>query len=53
LEWLRKGKWFWYGPGGEENQSVESRLMALITQVQDENLRKEIEETLKKYAEPT
>lgn len=53
LEWLRKGKWFWYGPSGEENQSVESRLMALITQVQDENLRKEIEETLKKYAEPT
>ena len=53
LAWLKKGKRFWYGPGGEEDQSVESRLLALLGQVEDEELRREIEEDLKKLSEPT
>ena len=53
LAWLRKGKWFYYSPAGEEDQSVESRLLALLNQVEDEELRREIEEDLKKLSEPT
>ena len=33
--------------------SVESRLLALLGQVEDEELRREIEEDLKKLSEPT
>jgi len=53
LAWLRKGKWFYYSSAGEEDQSVESRLLALLNQVEDEELRREIEEALKKLSEPT
>ena len=53
LAWLRKGKWFYYGPAGDEDQSVESRLLALVSRVEDEELQREIEEDLKKLSEPT
>ena len=53
LAWLRKGKWFYDSPSGEAELSVESRLLALLGQVQDEELRREIEEDLKKLSEPT
>jgi hypothetical protein len=53
LGWLRKGKLFWYSDRGEEELSVESRLLALLGQVQDEDLSREIEEDLKKLAKPS
>jgi len=53
LAWLRKGKLFYYSPKGDEDQSVESRLLALLGQIQDEDLKRQIEEDLKKLAEPT
>ena len=53
LAWLRKGKWFYDSPSGGEELSVESRLLTLLSQVQDEDLRREIEEDLKKLSEPT
>jgi len=52
LAWLRKGKRFYYGPEGDEDQSVESRLLALLNQVQDDGLRREMEEDLKKLSQP-
>ena len=53
LAWLRRGKWFYYSPAGDEDQSVESRLLVLLNQVEDDELRREIEEDLKKLSEPT
>ena len=47
LAWLKKGQ-HWYSPGsGEEEFSVEGRLLQLLPRVRDQALKEKIEESLK------
>ena len=46
LDWLRKSD-HWYALAGEEELSVPGRLLTLLPQVHDTNLKKEIEEELR------
>jgi len=47
LAWLKEGK-YWVNLGGGEETSTRGRLLELLPKVEDAELRKEIEETLKK-----
>jgi hypothetical protein len=47
LAWLKEGK-YWVNLGGGEETSTRGRLLQLLPKVEDAELRKEIEETLKK-----
>lgn len=47
VAWLKEGK-FWVNLGGKEETSTRGRLLELLPKIEDANLRKEIEETLKK-----
>jgi hypothetical protein len=47
VDWLRKGKRFYRGEGGEE-VNISGRLVWLLTRVHDAALRGEMEEQLKK-----
>jgi hypothetical protein len=47
LDWLRKGK-YWFYLKSEEQASVTARLLQLLPQVRDVQLKTEIEEQLKK-----
>jgi hypothetical protein len=46
LSWL-KGDKYWVNLGGKEETSTRGRLLQLLPKVQDADLRKDIEETLK------
>jgi hypothetical protein len=47
LAWLKKGK-HWYSPeSGEEEFSVEGRLLQLLPRVRDQALKEKIEESVK------
>jgi hypothetical protein len=46
LSWL-KGDKYWVNFGGKEETSTRGRLLQLLPKVQDADLRKDIEETLK------
>jgi hypothetical protein len=47
LAWLKKGQ-HWYSPeSGEEECSVEGRLLQLLPRVRDQALKEKIEESLK------
>ena len=48
LAWLRKGD-YWYGVYDAEEISVTGRLLQLLSKVEDDTLKKEIEEELKKH----
>lgn len=50
LEWYRKGK-FWMYVTDEDEAPVEPMLLEALKQVEDPELRREIEEALKKKAE--
>jgi hypothetical protein len=47
LAWLKEGK-YWVNLGGKEETSIRGRLLQLLPKVEDTDLRKDIEETLKK-----
>jgi len=47
LSWLKGGK-YWVNLGGKEETSTRGRLLQLLLKVEDADLRKDIEETLKK-----
>jgi hypothetical protein len=47
LSWLKEGK-YWVNLGGKEETSTRGRLLQLLPKVEDAELRREIEETLKK-----
>jgi len=47
LDWLKKGR-LWYVKDSEEELSISGRLLTLLPQLHDANLKKEIEEELKK-----
>ncbi len=47
LAWLKEGK-YWVNLGGKEETSTRGRLLQLLPKVEDGDLRKDIEETLKK-----
>jgi hypothetical protein len=47
LAWLKKDK-YWVNLGSGEETSTRGRLLELLPKVEDAELRKEIEETLKK-----
>jgi len=47
LSWLKEGK-YWVNLGGKGETSIEGRLLQLLPQVEDPELRVDIEETLKK-----
>jgi hypothetical protein len=46
LAWLKEGE-YWVNLGGKEETSTRGRLLQLLPKVQDPDLRKDIEETLK------
>jgi len=46
LVWLKEGK-YWVNLGGKEETSTRGRLLQLLPKVEDADLRKDIEETLK------
>ncbi len=46
LAWLKEGK-YWVNLGGKEETSTRGRLLQLLPEVEDAELRKDIEETLK------
>jgi len=46
LAWLKEGK-YWVNLGGKGETSTRGRLLELLSKVEDVNLRKDIEETLK------
>lgn len=48
LAWLRKGT-YWYGVYDEEEVSVIGRLLQMLSKVEDDSLKNEIEEELKKH----
>ena len=48
LVWLKKGRYWYYQGSGDEQVSVSGRLLELLSKVHDGDLKKEIEETLKK-----
>ncbi|MCK4482120.1 hypothetical protein KAU55_02765 [Candidatus Bathyarchaeota archaeon] len=48
LNWWKKGK-FWYTFETGKNLAVESRLLELLSKVEDKSLRDEIEAELKKH----
>jgi len=47
LAWLKEGR-FWVSLGGEEQTSIMGRLLLLLPNVENSDLRVDIEETLKK-----
>jgi len=47
LAWLKKGV-YWISLGGEKETSTKGRLLHLLPMVENAELKKEIEETLKK-----
>jgi hypothetical protein len=47
LAWLKEGK-YWVNLGDKEETSTRGRLLQLLPKVEDADLRKDIEETLKK-----
>jgi hypothetical protein len=47
LAWLKEGK-YWVNLGSGEETSTRGRLLQLLPKVEDAELRKDIEETLKK-----
>ncbi len=47
MAWLKEGK-YWVNLGGKEETSTRGRLLQLLPKLQDVDLRKAIEETLKK-----
>jgi len=47
LSWLKEGK-YWVNLGAKEETSTRGRLLQLLPKVEDADLRKDIEETLKK-----
>jgi len=47
LSWLKGGK-YWVNLGGKEETSTRGRLLQLLPKVENADLRKDIEETLKK-----
>jgi len=49
LDWLKKGK-YWYRLGGEE-LSISGRLLTLLPKIQNRELKKDIEEGLKRSVE--
>jgi hypothetical protein len=52
LAWWRKGAHWAHLDSGDEEQSVPGRLLQLLPKIQDDSLRKEIEEELKKRYRP-
>ena len=46
LAWLKEGK-YWVNLGGKGETSTRGRLLELLSKVEDIDLRKDIEETLK------
>jgi hypothetical protein len=48
LAWLRKGQTSYWGNSGDEEISIHTKLLQMLSQVEDEALRREIEEELKK-----
>jgi hypothetical protein len=49
LAWLKEGK-YWVDLGGKEETSTRGRLLQLLPKIEDAELRREIEETLKNKA---
>ncbi len=49
LAWLKEGK-YWVNLGDKAETSTRGRLLLLLPKVEDADLRKDIEETLKKIA---
>ena len=47
LAWVKEGK-YWVNLGGKEETSTRGRLLQLLPKVEDADLRKDIEEMLKK-----
>jgi hypothetical protein len=47
LAWLKEGK-YWVSLGGKEETSTRGRLLQLLPKVEDAELRKDVEETLKR-----
>ena len=47
LAWLKEGK-YWVNLGGKAETSTRGRLLQLLPKVEDADLRRDIEETLKK-----
>ena len=47
LAWLKEGK-YWVNLGDKEETSTRGRLLQLLPKLEDTDLRKDIEETLKK-----
>lgn len=47
LAWLKDGK-YWVNLGGKEETSTRGRLLQLLPQIETADLRRDIEETLKK-----
>jgi hypothetical protein len=47
LAWLRKGRVSYSATSGDEEISIDARLLQLLSQVEDATLRKEIEDELK------
>ncbi len=47
LSWLKEGR-YWVNLGGGEETSTRGRLLLLLPNIEDANLRVDIEETLKK-----
>jgi hypothetical protein len=47
LAWLKEGR-YWVNLGGGEETSTRGRLLQLLPEVEDADLRSDIEETLKK-----
>ena len=47
LTWLKEGK-YWVNIGGKEETSTRGRLLELLPKVEDTELRRDVEETLKR-----
>jgi hypothetical protein len=47
LSWLKEGK-YWVNLGGKEETSTRGRLLQLLPKVENADLKKDIEETLRK-----
>ena len=46
LAWLKEGK-YWVNLGGKEETSTRGRLLELLPKIEDVDLRRAVEETLK------